>query len=173
MGSEYAPRQDSGTKTTDGGVAQFVIAAFDDWDALEAVIETIGIHSPTPWSAVLHARAGTDRPPTHSILLSEMRELHFVQSHQRVVCTVGQLAEQLAAGAARGARGLEDALGQWLNAHQARQLQHHIAHGRLVLWLELRNAEEFGAVCAHLVRASPHVVELGNIRFGRLNDTMG
>ena len=166
MSSGYASKAGSVAKASEGDDAQFVIAAFDDWDTLEAVIEAIGLDSPTPWSAVLHARAGTDRPPTHSILLSEMRELHFVQSQQRVVCTVGQLAEQLAAGAAGGARGLEDALGQRLNAHQARQLQQHIAHGRLVLWLELRSAEEFGTVCARLVRASPHVVEVGSVRFG-------
>jgi hypothetical protein len=164
--SGYAPMHDTGAKTPGTDGVQLVIAAFDDWDALEAALGSIDADLPSLSVAVLHARAGAYAPPGHTALLSEMKELHFARAHLRVVCTAGQLADRLAEGVARGAHGLAHALGQWLNAHQARQLQDHIEHGRLILWLELRSADEFGTVCAQLVRASPHVVELGNIGFG-------
>jgi hypothetical protein len=157
--------QEIGAKRPQTDGTQCVIAAFDEWDALQAALDVIGLDVPGPSSAILHARSDTDANATGSRLAGKMQQLDFAHSHQHITCTAGLLAEMLAAGLARGARAPADVLGQWLSAHQARQLQHHIESGRLILWLELRSSEEFGTVCAQLVRASPHVVELCNVRF--------
>jgi hypothetical protein len=47
---------------------------------------------------------------------------------------------------------------------QARQLQSHIEKGHLVLLLEFQIVDDFSAVCARLVRASPHLVDLCRIK---------
>ena len=147
----------------DGG--QFVIAVFDDWDALQTVLEDMAGHGLSRADTVLHARK--DNPPqaVSSGLLKEIIELHFERSTPSIHCTRGEVADELAARLARGARSLADALHSWLSPDQAWELQSHIEKGRLVLWLRLPTSEEFGAVCGRLVQASPHMVGLCNIKF--------
>jgi hypothetical protein len=47
-----------------------------------------------------------------------------------------------------------------MSARQAADLQSHIEHGRILLWVQPVDSEEFGCLCAHLVRSSPHVVDV-------------
>jgi hypothetical protein len=145
--------------------AQFVIAVFDDWDALQGVLEDMSAREFDRFGTLLHARE--DNPPlaVRSGLLKEITELQFAASKQPICCTRGEIAERLAARLARGARSLADALRNWLSTDQAWELQNHIEKGRLVLWLQLPTSEEFGAVCGRLVQASPHMVGLCNIHF--------
>ncbi len=77
----------------------------------------------------------------------------------------GGIAEQLAVSSTQGEHTLADALCNWLTPDQARQLQSHIEKGHLVLLLELQILDDFGAVCARLVRASPHLVDLCKVRY--------
>jgi hypothetical protein len=145
--------------------AQFVIAVFDDWDALQGVLEDVSAREFDRFGTLLHARE--DNPPlaVRSGLLKEITELQFAASKQRIYCTRGEVAEKLAARLAHGARSLADAFHSWLSTDQAWQLQSHIEKGRLVLWLQLPTSEDFGAVCGRLVQASPHMVGLCNIDF--------
>jgi hypothetical protein len=142
---------------------QFVVAVFDDWDALHAVL--VGLESDATFhsGAVLYARE--DVPPAASSLslLKDMAHLHF--SRQDVACTVGKLAKALSARLAGGARSLTEALHGWFSPLQAGELQDHIGKGRLVLCLELRTPEDFSEVCGRLVQTSPHMVGLCNIKF--------
>ena len=145
--------------------AQFVIAVFDDWAALQAVLDDIGAPELDRYSAVLHARE--DDPPTalSSGLLKEIIYLPFERSTQGMRCTSGEFADVLAARLAGGAQTLAEALEGWLSTDQAWQLQSHIEKGHLALWLRLRPSEDSGAVCGRLVQASPHLVELCTIDF--------
>ena len=145
--------------------AQFVIAAFDDWNALRAVLEGMALQHPSRSDTVLHARKDNPPPAVSSDLLKEVTQLHFTRPKQCITCSSGEVAEELAARLARGAHSLADALRSWLSADQAWQLQNHVEKGRLVLWLQLPTPEEFGAVCGRLVQASPHMVGLCNINF--------
>jgi hypothetical protein len=124
--------------------AQFVIAVFDDWDALQTILEDMAEYEPSRSGAVLHARMESPPPAVHSGLLKEIIELHFQRSTQCIHCTRGEVAEELAARLASGARSLADALHSWLSSDQAWQLQSHIEKGRLVLWLRLPTSEDFG-----------------------------
>lgn len=143
--------------------SQFVIAVFDDWHALQTVLQDMTADELGRFGTVLHARK--DHPPltVTSGFLKEITELHFESSKQRICCTRGEVAEELASRLATGARSLADALRSWLTTDQAWQLQSHIEKGRLVLWLRLPTSEAFGAVCGRLVHASPHMVGLCNI----------
>jgi hypothetical protein len=143
--------------------AQFVITVFDDWHALQTVLQDMAADELGRFGTVLHARK--DHPPfmVTSGFLKEITELHFESSKQRICCTRGELAEELASRLAAGARSLADALRSWLTTDQAWQLQSHIEKGRLVLWLQLPTPEAFGAVCGRLVHASPHIVGLCSI----------
>jgi len=153
-----------GTGAERGG-AQFVVAVFDDWEALHAVLLDMEADATARSGAVLHARK--DVPPQASSmdLLRDMVQLHFTQSRQRIVCTMGELARELSARLAKGARNLTDALHGWLSSEQAGQLESHIERGRLVLCVELRTPEDFSVVCGRLVQASPHMVGLCRINF--------
>jgi hypothetical protein len=94
-----------------------------------------------------------------------MTELHYTASRSSVRCTAGRLAEQLAVRSAGGARDLAHALRGWVSAEQAKELQWHVESGRLVLWLQVSRPEDFETVCAQMVQASPHLVELSDAQF--------
>jgi hypothetical protein len=143
-------------------VAQFVIAVFDDWDALQAALQSIAPSNLV--GTVLHGRKDNGPATTGLGQPDDVVELHFAHSKQRVCCTRGVVAEELAR-LAIGARSLADALHGWLSVDQARHLQSQIEKKRLVLWLRLAAPEDYGAVCGRLVQASPHMVDLCNIDF--------
>ena len=144
--------------------AQFVVAVFDDWEALHAVLVDMQADATVRLGAVLHARK--DIPPRAAALgmLKEMAQLPF-GPRQRIACTAGQLASELSSRVAKGARNLAEAMHGWLSAEQAGQLQSHLERGHLVLCVELRTPDDFSVLCGRLVQASPHMVELCNIKF--------
>ncbi len=142
--------------------SQFVIAVFDDWDAVESLLANLGTNTIGRFGALLHTRA--DEPPVlaGSWLVQDMTELHFAASPRRVRCTTGSIAAQLGTRSAAGAHDLAHALRGWVSPEQAKELQWHIEIGRLVLWLQPSGPEDFETLCAQLVQASPHLVELGD-----------
>jgi hypothetical protein len=156
-------QQDGVSLEEDG--ARCAIAVFDDWDTLQTVLEDIAVREPGRSGTVLHAREDNLPPAVSSVLPKAMTELRFARSTLRIRCTGGEIADELAARLARGARSLADALNGWLSPDQAWQLQSHIEKGRLVLWLQLPRSEEFGVVCGRLVQASPHMVGLCTVAF--------
>jgi hypothetical protein len=145
--------------------SQFVIAVFDDWNAVESLLASLGSDKIGRFGALLHAR--TDEPPMQAVswLVQDVTELQFAASRSRVRCTVGGLAAQLAMRSAGGARDLAHALRGWISPEQAKELQWHVESGRLVLWLQPSRPEDFETVCAQMVQASPHLVELSDARF--------
>jgi hypothetical protein len=151
------------TQTT----SRFVIAVFDEWDALLAAVEDLSVQGIAPRGAVLFAR--DDRPDGAqsslqgsmgpiSIFLAETIELPFLSAKRRVHCTAGALAHELADRAARGASRLAGALRAWVSREHADALQRHVEKGRLVLWFELVQPQDLGIVCGRLIQTSPHVV---------------
>jgi hypothetical protein len=145
--------------------SQFVVAVFDDWDTLHAVLLELKSDKAAQPVALLHARRNVPPSVSASSLLKQMTELHFERSRQHVACTTGQLADALATRLTGGARTLADALHDWLGSNQAKQLESHLERGHLVLCVELRTSDDFSVVCGRLVQASPHMVELCNINF--------
>ena len=144
--------------------AQFVLAVFDDWEALHAVLVDMEADATKRLGAVLHAREDVSPRAATLGMLKEMAQLHF-GPRQRIACTVGQLARELSSRVTKGARNLAEALHGWLSAEQAGQLESHLERGHLVLCIELRTPEDFSVLCGRLVQASPHMVELCNIKF--------
>ena len=145
--------------------SQFLIAVFDDWDALARVLDNLAGKDTDRAAALLHKRRdgpSGDRPS----LLRDMTELRFAASLECVRCTRGKLADELAARSSAGAVSLAEALGSWLTHEQARELERHVANGRLVLWLRPATQDDFETVCARLVQASPHLVGLCTIDLG-------
>jgi hypothetical protein len=140
--------------------ARLAVAVFDDWDTLETVLVEMEADAALRAAAVLHARGDIPANASAFNLLKRMTELHFERSRQHIACTVGPLAEELAAQVARGARSLADALHDWVGSDRAGQLQSHVERGRFLLCVELRTSEDFSVVCGRLVQASQHMVEL-------------
>jgi hypothetical protein len=86
--------------------AQFVIAVFDDWETLQGVLFSMELIAPMHSGALLHARE--DAPPQAAAvgILKEMTTLRFAHSPHQVTCTIGQLAHELSARLAAGARSV-------------------------------------------------------------------
>ena len=145
--------------------AQFVVAVFDDWETLHAVLVEMETDKATGPVTLLHGRREVPANVAASSLLKKMKELPFEQSRQHVACTDGQLAEALSTRLARGARTLAGALDDWLGSNQAKQLESHLERGHLLLCVELRTPDDFSIICGRLVQASPHMVGLCNINF--------
>jgi hypothetical protein len=147
--------------------AQFAVAVFDNWDALNATLIGLEADSPMRTGGVLHARNDVPAQAAGLRFLQQMTKINFAHSRQQLACTVGRLAEELAARLAQGARSLGDALDRSLNSDHARQLESHIDRGHLILWVELHSPDEFSEVCGRLVQASPHMVSLCGINSSR------
>ena len=147
--------------------SQFVIAAFDDWDAVKSLLASLESDKIGRFCALLHTRADEPPMPAISWLVQDMTELRFAASCSRVRCTAGGFAARLAARSGGGARDLAHALRGWVSADQAEVLQRHLQGGRLVLWLQPSRPEDFETVCARMVQASPHMVELSDAEFNQ------
>lgn len=147
--------------------SQFLIAVFDDPVSLARVLGELGAEVADHAAVLLHK--SRDEPcgdAATSVLLRQMTEVSFTASRERIRCTTGRLASALAARSARGAHSLAEALRAWLTPEQARELEQHVASGRLVLWLPPATPEDFETLCGRLVQASPHVVGLCTIDLG-------
>jgi hypothetical protein len=145
--------------------SQFLFAVFDDRDSLARVLGELGAEVAERATVLLHE--SRDEPSGEpASVLQRMTEVHFAASLQRVRCTTGGLARALAARSAGGAHSLAEALHGWLTPEQARELERHVANGRLVLWLSPVTPEDFETLCARLVQASPHLVGLCTIDLG-------
>jgi hypothetical protein len=151
------------------GGTQLVIAVFDDWNALHNVLVGMEANASVRAGTVLHARRDAPARAAQlgllSELLKEMTELHFAQSHQRIACTVGPIAQRLSARLVGGARSIKEAVHGYLSPDQAWQLESHLVKGRLALCVELRSSDDYAVVCGRLVQASPHMVGLCSIKF--------
>jgi hypothetical protein len=147
--------------------SQFVIAVFDDWDAVQRLVASLGSDKIGRFGAVLHTRTHEPTMQAVSWLVQDMTELRFTASRSRVRCTAGRLAAELAMRSAGGARDLSHALRGWVSAEQAKELQWHVESGRVVLWLQPSRPEDFETVCAQMVQASPHLVELSDAQFNQ------
>ena len=136
---------------------QCIVAVFDDWDALRTALASLTPARIGSSGAVLHARDSMS--PTEPIpeLSREMTDLSFAGA-ACVRCTTGTLARDLQAFSDGGADSVGIAVRGWLGDGLARELQRHIDHRRLVLWLEPTTPDDCDAACAQLARASPHLV---------------
>jgi hypothetical protein len=143
--------------------SRFLIAVFDDRDSLARVLDELGAEVAARAAVLLHERAGE----TASGILHPMTEVRFAASLRYVHCTTGGLASALAARAAGGATSLAEALHDWLTPEQARDLERHVASGRLLLWLPPATEDDFETLCARLVQASPHLVAICTIDLGQ------
>jgi hypothetical protein len=140
---------------------RLVIAAFDEWQALRSALQPVRPSEKCCFKAVLHARTDV---PADSWLLEGVNEVAKVEdtalARRRLAVGDGALAAALAREFAQGARSLATALRPWLSARQATDLQTHIEHGRILLWVQPIDSDEFDCLCAHLVRSSSHVVHV-------------
>jgi hypothetical protein len=143
--------------------AQLIIAAFDRWQDLSSALEPIRAEEGCCFPAVLHARKDLPEDLGLREAVNEIAELEYNASGQRIAAVEGALTSALAAAFSHGAPDVAGALRQWMSADQARQLESHLAHGRVLLWSQPLGSEQFSCVCGHLVRASPHVVEVCNV----------
>jgi hypothetical protein len=83
-----------------GDGTQFVIAVFDDWDALERILADMAAHGSIRSGTVLHARKDSPPQAVSSGLLKEITELlctiqaahllHDWRSRGRARCKVGK-----------------------------------------------------------------------------------
>jgi len=142
-------------------VAQSVIAVFDDWEALQTVLVDMAAAELDRSSTVLHAR--TDDPPLalSSGSLKEVVNLHFVPSRQRICCTRGEIADDLAVRSARGSRNLADTLHSGLASIEPCNCKATSKKGRLVLWVQAPDTRRVRRRVRTL-GASPHVVGVCN-----------
>jgi hypothetical protein len=147
--------------------SQFLIAVFDDRDSLARLLGELGGEVAGRAAVLLHENIEKASGEAGPGVLRQMIEVRFAASVRAVRCTAGELADAIAARAAGGAHSLAEALRGWLTPEQARELERHVASGRLLLWLPPATPEDFETLCARLVQASPHLVALCTIDLGQ------
>jgi hypothetical protein len=97
-----------------------------------------------------------------SELTDALECLHFAGKCSGICCTSGPLAHALRARGS-GSPNLPAALSPWLVQRHAVRLDEEIRRGRLLLWVELLDAADEVAVCATLLKAGPHPVEVHDL----------
>jgi len=143
--------------------AQCVIAVFDDWESLYAVLEEFAEEETRGGATVLYSPRARPPPTASPQLFKEVVDLHFARAGQRICCTRGEVAHGLGERVAKGATSLGDALRSWLRTDQAWQLESHVEKGHFILWIQPSTTEQFGVLCGRLVRASRHLVGICNM----------
>jgi hypothetical protein len=151
---------------------RLLVAAFDEWPDLRSALASIRSGDGCCFRAVLHARKDLPAEPWLREWVNEIAKVEAMPpGRRRIARGDGALAGTLAKAFAHGARSLAKALRPWMSARQAEDLQTHIELGRVLLWVQPVDAEEFGCLCAHLVRSSPHVVDVCEISLDRGGQT--
>lgn len=135
-----------------------VIAAFDDWAKLDDALAAMDANETCSYCAVLHARSEVRSEACDAV--NEITRLVFTASRTCLIRGEGALSHALAEALKHGTHTLADALRQWVSGEQARHLEDHITRGRLLLWVRPQTPDQFGGICGHLLRATPHVVEV-------------
>ncbi|MFM9847941.1 MAG: hypothetical protein ACKVP3_12375 [Hyphomicrobiaceae bacterium] len=137
---------------------QLAIAVFDDWPALQAVIDDLCGSCGSCPSAVVLSRDMPDMPENLNLPADHTR-MRF-SSGLYATCTHGRIADELATRLTHRPHTLAHALHDWLPLDQSWKLESHIEQGQLVLVLELRGHDDHETLCATLVRHSPHIIRL-------------
>lgn len=138
--------------------AHLAIAVFDDWHSLRSVVNNLCGSSGSCPSAIVLSR-DLPQTPEDLNLPGSLTRLRFTPALY-ATCSRGRIADHLVLRLSHGPHTLAHALHDWLPLDQCWKLESHIEQGRLVLMLELRGRDDHEALCATLVRHSPHIVRL-------------
>jgi hypothetical protein len=139
----------------EGEDSRIAIAIFDDWLTLQNVIATLCEATDGCPSMLVFSRdlAEDLKIPGRVIRMRVTTKLYATFSS-------GKVTDELAMRLAQSPNTLAHALRGWLPIDQNWSLERHIDQGEIVLILELRQQDDNGALCAILVRNSPHIIRL-------------
>ena len=138
--------------------SQLAVAVFDDWPALQAVIDDLCGSCGSCPSAIVLSRDMPDMPENLN-LPADVARMRF-GSGLYATCSRGRIADELATRLSQRPHTLAHALHDWLPLDQSWKLKYHIEQGQLILLLELRGHDDHEALCGILVRHSPHIIRL-------------
>lgn len=147
-------------RVTNAPVFRFAVAVFDSWDAAQKAIRDLsnGSHpqniSCLGLQQVLEQRAN----PRLNFDGQELRGLSFPDNTESISCTAGHVADRLSERARLGARTLQAALGYWLIARHAAQLDQAIQDRKITVWVQLFNDDDERRAYRSLLARSSHSV---------------
>lgn len=129
------PVIDANKLVTDHPTMRFAIAAFDSWPEAEKALHALSAGgkalnnvSYLAQERVLGgAKASNSRPTVHL----------FGETGRGIGCSAGPVADRLTERLASGATTLQAALGRWLIARHAANLQQAVVEGKILLWVQL------------------------------------
>jgi hypothetical protein len=138
--------------------SHLAIAMFDDWPALQAVIDDLcGFCGSCP-SAIVLSRDLPDMPENLN-LPGDITRMRFA-SGLYATGSRGRISDELAKRLSQRPHTFAHTLRDWLPLDQSWKLENHIEQGQLILLLELREQDDQETLCAILVRNSPHIIRL-------------
>jgi hypothetical protein len=134
-----------------------IVAAFDEWRELGLALETVAAEFRC-FKAILHGRKDAPDPTVLGAVdnVTEVECARFRRGNARTKDAPVNLMIVKSTGSHAAASELRRSI----SAEQAWHLQDHLEKGRVLLWLLPRNDEQFGMICAGMIRSSPHVVEI-------------
>jgi hypothetical protein len=138
--------------------SQLAIAVFDDWPALQTVIDDLCGSCGSCPSAIVLSRDLPDMPENLN-LPGDVTRMRFA-SGLYATGSRGRIADELAKRLCQRPHTFAHALHDWLPLDQSWKLKNRIEQGQLILLLELRGQDDHETLCAILVRNSPHIIRL-------------
>lgn len=91
--------------------------------------------------------------------------LAFPRNRAPICCTSGLLADCLAARQRLGASTLQQALGRWLVPRHAAHLGQAVDNGRILVWVQLFDADDERRACQSLLAHSSNSVGVHDLSF--------
>jgi hypothetical protein len=124
---------------------RFAVGTFDTWGGVQEALRQLharGIASDAFNCLGLHDTFASKPEAVFPDKVEGTREFAFSDGSRLISCTSGTMAQCLAARLAKGAPSLDAALGHWLIPRHAAELQRAVEDGKIVLWVQLFDAND-------------------------------
>ena len=139
------PTRDVDNHVTELPALRFAVATLVTWGGLRSALQDLHLRGLAfeTFNCVSLQRVLADKDVVSPYQKAAvLQELAFPDSQEVICCTPGALAECLAGRRRAGAQTLQAALSQWLIPRHATHFQCEVEQGRIVLWVQLSDADD-------------------------------
>lgn len=135
---------------------RFAIAAFDTWPEAQQALHVLDVAGKALNDVSYLAQERVLGEPKAS---TARQTVHlFGETGRGIGCSVGPVADRLTGRLASGATTLQAALGGWLIARHAANLQQAVEDGKILLWVQLFDNDDERRACHSLLATSSNFV---------------
>lgn len=148
-------------------LGRLAIGSFEAWELALRVLADLLRSGIAPESAIFLALSGVfSTRPANLDTMRDIIELAFHELGERVCCSAGPLATEIALHAGEGTPTLERSLSCWLSPRHAKRVASYVRQRKIVMGVRLAKGADERPVCLTLLGASCTPVEVHDVASG-------